>query len=345
MSPAPISSIYSPPLALRPWRLEDMLPESELRFYSFGRRALAEALRLTVRAGSKVLLPEFICRDVLSSLAAVGAEPEFYAVGPDLAPALGPEAWPQASAVIAVDYFGFPQDLTPFRSYSARTGAAIIEDNAHGLFSRDNDGRLLGTRADIGLFSLRKTLALPNGALLAFRKGEQRWRVPDQQPFGESKSLRAGMKDALRSMLGASALFETLSVLRALRRIIRGSRFPPSERDCETRLPEPDAPCDELSHPLAVADEAQEKARRRALYRHFEECLKPLGLTPVFPALPENVVPYAFPFRMKPGEEAPCLRRLARESVEPLPWTDLPARIAPRASAHYLGLRLAHFLW
>lgn len=342
-------SIYAPPRAERPWRLEDFFPGSELRFFSFGRRALAEGLRAAgLGEGSKVLLPEFICLDLLSSLAALRAAPEFYPVRADLSPASAPADWPKAAAVLAVDYFGFPQDLSPFKEYSARTGAVVVEDNAHGLFSRDKDGKLLGTRADLGLFSARKTLALPNGAFLVFKKGDPRWRIPPQRPFRESWSLRRRMKGGLRSMaglLGGPAFFAVLSTLRTLRRAFKGSRTPAPDPGSEERLPLPEGACAALAAPLRVADGAQELLRRRLLYLHFEGRLRRGGFLPVFPSLPEGVVPYAFPFRAPPGDEARCLRLLAGEFVEPLPWPDLPVRFSSTAPEHYRDVRAVHFLW
>ena len=71
-------------------------------------------------------------------------------------------------ALLAVNYFGFAQDLAPFREYCLRTGATLIEDNAHGFLSKDTSGVLLGTRADLGITSIRKTFRLVNGAALYF---------------------------------------------------------------------------------------------------------------------------------------------------------------------------------
>src|SRR5581483_6103533 len=129
--------------------------------------APVEALRAArIKGGDAVLLPEFICRDVLASLHAVGADAVWYPVSSDLLPASSPATWPQARALLAVNYFGFPQDFEPFRAYAARTGAVLIEDNAHGFLSRDQTGRWLGTRGCAGLFSIRKSLPVPDGAAL-----------------------------------------------------------------------------------------------------------------------------------------------------------------------------------
>ena len=132
-------------------------PKHDIRYFAYARHALVEALRLSgCGSGDRVLVPEFICRDVLGSIHSLGAEPVFYEVTPTLAPRDLDQAQP-AKAVLAVNYFGFPQDLEPFGLYSQRTGAVVIEDNAHGFLSKTEDGQLLGTRTDLGIVSIRKT--------------------------------------------------------------------------------------------------------------------------------------------------------------------------------------------
>lgn len=341
-----LASVYSPQKTKEPWRLEDKLPGYDLRYFSYGRRALAQGLLAAgLKPGDKVLLPEFICRDLLSSLAAVGASPVFYPVAPDLSPAVEPSRWPEARAVVAVDYFGFPQELSPFREYCRRTGAVLIEDNAHGLFSRDEAGLPLGARADLGVFSLRKTLALPDGAALALKTGARDWQTPPQQPFRSGATLRQrarGMLRLLAGSFGAPPAFTLLRSFRTVRGLWRGSG-PSGGPDAETRLPEPGLPFAALSAPLRVADPDLETRRRRTLYRRMEAFLAP-RFPPVFKTLPGGVVPYAFVFRSG-GRDAEAARILARQSLAHLPWPDLPSALEASAPAHYRDIRLVHFLW
>jgi dTDP-4-amino-4,6-dideoxygalactose transaminase len=86
-------------------------------YYAYARHALVTALKLVrVQAGSSVLVPDFICRDVLSSLHAVGADPIFYPIGDDLQMAMT-QSLPSAQTVIVVNYFGFPADLRSVRNF------------------------------------------------------------------------------------------------------------------------------------------------------------------------------------------------------------------------------------
>ncbi|MEQ1920225.1 MAG: DegT/DnrJ/EryC1/StrS family aminotransferase, partial [Elusimicrobiota bacterium] len=279
------STVYFPPRAKAPWRLEDLYAPAALRLYGHGRNALVEALRLAGVAGGRVLLPAFVCRDLLSAVAAAGAEPAFYGVRPDLSPDEDPSRWPDARAVLAVDYFGWPQDLSPFEAYARRTKAVLIEDAAHALFSRDAGGRLLGTRAPLGLLSLRKSLPLPNGGALVASAPDLAARLPAQIPFEPIPGRRPALKAAARPLLALAGAFGAhmgLTALRSLRGDASGHVAP--DPDSERSLPTPAAPCVELGRPLVCADPAIEASRRRALWSLCDGLARRAGLAPVFPS-------------------------------------------------------------
>ena len=237
------ATVYRPPRAKTPWRLEELFSPSVIRFHACGRRALADALRLAGAAGQRVLLPSFICRDLLAAVAAAGAEPAFYEVRPDLSADEDQTLWPEARAVLAVDYFGFASNLSPFQAYARRCGAVVIEDAAHALFSRDAGGRLLGTRAPLGILSLRKSLPLPNGGALLANDPALAARLPPPLPYAPSKGRRFVLKAAARPLLalaGAAGAHAGLSALRALRGDSSGYVAP--DPASELVLPEPAEP-------------------------------------------------------------------------------------------------------
>src|SRR5690606_23503730 len=103
---------------------------SQVELFSLARFALLKALRgLNWQPGEKVLVPEYICRDLLAPLNIMKADIIFYEVSENMEPVQAPRDWPVARAVIAVNYFGLPQNLAPFFEYKKRTGAILIEDN------------------------------------------------------------------------------------------------------------------------------------------------------------------------------------------------------------------------
>lgn len=337
------STVYAPPRAATPWRLEELFAPAALRLYGHGRNALASALTLAGCAGGKVLLPSFICRDLIASVVAAGAEPVFYGVGPNLAPDEDSDLWPEAKAVVAVDYFGFPQDLATFETYALRCGAVVVEDAAHSLFSRDSAGRLLGSRAPLGILSLRKSLPLPNGGALVAADSTLAARLPAQLAFVPATGRKAKMKAVARPLLtlvGAVGAHAGLTALRALRGDASGHVAPDPES--ERVLPEPAGPCVELDRPLVCADPGIEASRRRALWTLCDGIARRAGFVPVFASLPEGTVPYAYAFR---GGLDAARSLYAAEGLTVLPWPDLPLALADSAPAHHRDVGLVHFLW
>ncbi len=321
-----------------------------VRYFSLGRHALTEALRVAgIASGDSVLLPEFLCRDVLASLVAVGATPCWYPVGEDLKPGSASDDWPAARAVLAVDYFGFPQSLNPFREYAARTGALIIEDNAHGFLSRDGNGEWLGTRGDLGVFSLRKTLPLADGAALIAVPPELVARLASELPAaGAGYAPSVARKARLRRMaaVGPAVAAVATGMVRTLRMLRTGHAIPVPDAAAETVIPHPPAPHDGLAAALAVVDSQREIDRRRELYRMAERAAQKIGITPLFPDLPPLVAPYGFPFRADSGPALQGLKRWAsRHGLDLIRWPDLPDAIAASAPAHYRKVHLVNFLW
>lgn len=316
-----------------------------VRYFSLARHALASLLRLLgIGAGARVLLPEYICRDVLASIHAVGAIAEYYPVDSGLAPAVGPERWARADAVIMVNYFGFPQDPVPFERYREACGAMLIEDNAHGFLSRDEHGRWLGLRGDAGVFSLRKTLLLPNGA--AFCLNRQMCRVTPLAPLEElAVPVPLGMR--LRGALGGlphgrQMVQRAAHLQRQVRKLRTGHAIPPPAADAEVAIPGDAHPFRGLQAVLAVLDVDEEIARRRALYAALCDRTAAVGARLVFAHLPASTAPYGLPVYT---DDADSLERLAQEfGLDSFRWPDLPEALAATAPPHYRNLHLVNFL-
>jgi hypothetical protein len=319
------------------------------RFFSLGRHALAEGLRATgIKAGDRILLPEFICRDVLASLHGVGADAVWYPVGEDLRPATPSETWPEASAVVAVNYFGFPQPFEPFYVYAARTGAVLIEDNAHGFLSRDEAGRWLGTRGDAGIFSLRKTLPLADGAALVVRNRRMAQSLAEPiVPTGRGYAPRSVWKARLRRMpvAGVMAANAVTGAARLVRRLRSGHAIAPPDETVERSIPHPPAAHSGLMANLAALDVQREIERRRSLYREAEAAALSFGIGPLCAALPALVSPYGFPFRTDCDATLDRMRHWAKgRSAELIHWPNLPVAIEKDLPAWHHTLWLVNFL-
>ena len=345
-----IRGVYRPPARVTHWRLEQLVGHDRVRYFSLGRHALAAALRAGgIAAGDTVLLPEFICREVLAALHAVGATPAYYPVNASLALDCDVARLPAAQAVLAVDYFGFPQDLAPFTQYCARSGAVLIEDNAHGLFSRDAEGRALGARGDIGIFSLRKTLAAPDGAALAVNHEKFAPALAPQLAFDSTPApLSFRIKRGIRGLTPVTGVWPArfaTACTRFARWVRGGHRIAPSSAAAEVSIPGRAAPSQALLDVMTHTDVAAESARRRALYQRIGEVLAPARYPPLFNTLPEHVVPYGYPFIADSVAAATASRVLVRLGLECFRWPELPDAIVPTAPLHYKSIWMVSFLW
>ncbi|MDI6759289.1 MAG: GNAT family N-acetyltransferase [Candidatus Brocadiaceae bacterium] len=137
-------------------------------FFKDGRTALLKGLRLCGFATEEVILiPAYVCGSVVSTIEQAGLRVRFYEVKENLEPDFKDleSKSTGASALLIIHYFGFSQPLDKVLRFCSEKGLLLIEDCAHALFSRVG-GRPLGTFGAFGIFSLRKTLPLPDGGML-----------------------------------------------------------------------------------------------------------------------------------------------------------------------------------
>jgi len=327
-------------------------------YYAYARHALVTALRLArVQHGSKVLIPEFICRDVLASLRAVGAEPLFYEIDDTLQPrvdgslqsTLGADSQ-QVVAVMVVNYFGFPADLDRVRRLLRPTTLPIIEDNAHGWLSADEHGTPLGSRTQVGITSVRKTIRIPDGAYLEWRNDGNLDTHALHEPLEpRNHSLptsfhvrRAVSRIDVRSPIALMPLAR--GAVRLLRRL--GGKPPVDLHTAD----EWDLPTNRSPHQYSLklmggVDQGAEVARRRAHYQRCEALAAAYDIACPFASLPPNVSPQGFPFFWHPGKvEAFCAAVQRARLGEVIAWPSLPSRTSLAEDSRLRSLHLVNFL-
>jgi hypothetical protein len=325
--------------------LRDYAPNA-VATYAYARHALVDALsRSGVMTGSTVALPSFICRDVLASVHALGAEATYYDVDESLRP-VNLDSFPPSKAILAVNYFGFPQDLAAFTTYCSRTGAMMIEDNAHGLFSRDATGSLLGTRGDFGILSMRKTFHVSTGAALIAPPGTD---LPLSSPCTQGADARL---DRVRFVLSqwerkTSIPFMPVmrSTIRTARRIAGRPAVVLSTTSEERRLPSHHAIGCTSQDVLNNQDPSLESTRRRRLF----DTMMPLvgnttGVSLLHDRLDDGVVPYGIPFRADAGAVRAVEELARRYHVSAMQWPALPEAVAASAPQHYRNVWLVNFI-
>jgi dTDP-4-amino-4,6-dideoxygalactose transaminase len=118
------------------------------------------ALLLDLEPGDEVVVPSFTFVSAANAFALRGARPVFADVRPDTLNLdehlLERVAGPRTKAVVPVHYAGVGCEMEAINVWAQSTGAAVVEDNAHGLFARRGE-RLLGTFGQLATLSFHET--------------------------------------------------------------------------------------------------------------------------------------------------------------------------------------------
>jgi hypothetical protein len=254
----------------------------------------------------------------------------------------------QCKAVLAVNYFGFAQDLAPFREYCLRTGATLIEDNAHGFLSKDTSGVLLGTRADLGITSIRKTFRLVNGAALYFSGTRYSGLVSEQLEFQSGTAPKGFLLRKVSAQIQRSTKIPTLSLfqftIRMVRLLATGSRLPQSTQESEIELPTPVAPHRNAKELIASLQPKVEVERRQKLFAEVHKRVKNLEIEGVFSNMHPAVSPYGFAFIGDSDSVDSVRNKMRGLSVEIIHWPDLPDAVNVPEDHFYRNVWVVNFL-
>ena len=118
------------------------------------------ALLLDIRPGDEVVVPSFTFVSTVNAFVLRGARPVFADIRPDTLN-LDERALPsllteRTRAVVPVHYAGVGCEMDAIGRAADSVGAAVVEDNAHGLFGRYR-GRPLGTLGQLSTLSFHET--------------------------------------------------------------------------------------------------------------------------------------------------------------------------------------------
>jgi hypothetical protein len=339
-----INQIYCPKISSNNFSLEEWVNNKSILYYSFARHALIDALHiLGVGSNDQVALPEFICREVADAIKSTGASLLYYPVDDNLCISNSIELLMSAKVIIVVNYFGFPQDLSIFTDVTKITGANIIEDNAHGFLSKDENGVPLGTRASIGIVSIRKSIRSVNGAALILNAGladkkhiYQSCSIDKNIPFGFFCKIALSH---LAPVIGSKYFILLLKLVRYLK--IRFKNNISSHEDTSFLNKFPHAKFKDALINVVPEDEI---SRRLKLYKIIEHEVASMGGKPVFKTLKSGVVPYSFPFRIV-GDSSLLIKHLNSVGLDCHLWPELPDDVSKLKRDHYSNLWMVPLLW
>jgi dTDP-4-amino-4,6-dideoxygalactose transaminase len=118
------------------------------------------ALLLDIGPGDEIIVPSFTFVSTANAFVMRGAIPRFADVRPDTLnideSQLEPLLSSRTRAILAVHYAGVACEMDRILEIAAQHGAAVVEDNAHGLFGRYK-GRQTGTFGTLSTLSFHET--------------------------------------------------------------------------------------------------------------------------------------------------------------------------------------------
>lgn len=150
------------------------VPEGRKELYAYARTGLYAFLETLDSADETVLLPAYVPESAVWPFRKAGFDVRYYPVSESLSyPAEEVAARireVRPDVVLFVHYLGFADpNFRELLDVAREAGATVIEDCSRGAFSRDAEGRPLGSAGDAAIFSLHKTLPAPHGGLLVTR--------------------------------------------------------------------------------------------------------------------------------------------------------------------------------
>lgn len=216
------------PMRTIDWRhlLQDVFKEPDLPdwpqlsgtcvipFYQ-GRVALWFLCQLwQLKPDDEVLMPAYNCGSEVDPFHAYGAKVMFYRVDEKAQidyEDIKKRCTPKTRVVYITYYFGWPQQVGPLYRWCKERDINVVEDCALSLFSRGSEG-YLGTLADASIFSFRKLLPVPDGAVLILKEPVNVDRLSLEQPLVRQtfKNLLPFAKSTALAMLDKCRLYKPL---------------------------------------------------------------------------------------------------------------------------------------
>ena len=303
-------------------------------FYYLARNAVFHGARLLGLAGREVLVPAYHHGVEVGALFAAGAIPRFVRVDgrmrldlEDAERRIGP----RTRALYVIHYAGFAQPMDDVLALARRRGLAVVEDCALSLLASEA-GRPLGSRGDLGIFCLYKTLPVPNGGALVVNDPAVA-AAPDAPVPAPVVSTLSHAAGALLANLALRGGEPGEAVRSGVRRAYAAGRAASGLHPVSTGTPEFDPALVDLGmSPLSAfvarrLDPAAIVAARRRNYFLLLGRLRD-RIPPVFGELPPGACPLFYPLVVE--DKAAVAARLAARRVETVDFWRDPHPLCPR---------------
>jgi dTDP-4-amino-4,6-dideoxygalactose transaminase len=300
--------------------------------------AMAEGIRFILdkrgKKEGKVWLPDYFCNEPLGPLRKREINLHFYPIKVDLSPdwdrmkndaaRYGPP-----DVFILVHYFGFINSIEKARTFCDEYGAELLEDCAHLLLPINGVGQ------NVSIFSPKKLLAVPEGGLLMLPEGMKR-RENNKECAGDRKVvwewLARRLTQRMMLLLRISWHRFRKGAVRTEEEIVQNGRVGYGSKYANL-----------FSLKLLVVLEKELDVvveKRRKNYARLSQAINGMkGARPLFPSIPDQVCPYAFPSILSDKREAVALQ-LQHKSIPASSWPDLPPEVLKARAEHETAIRL-----
>jgi len=296
-------------------RITGDLPRAGERFRltHSGRGAIYQVLRaLPGGVGNTVLVPSFHCPTVVDPVVHSGYRPVYYRIRRDLSidiADLSRKLGSDVAAVVVINFFGFPADLEALLAVRARHRFLLIEDCAHSFLATD-PLRLAGGRGDVDIYSFRKLVAMGTGG--GARSNLEGLRLPPSRSLVSWKHVLMLSKRLAEQAIENSSwslVGRAYGFLERTRVSLKRRPAPPTPGARAKIIYTFEAQLDAAAMPsvsrwiLARSDLSRIVRLRQRNYRRLATRIKPTAMSrPLFPVLPPQTCPWAFPLLI-PGRE------------------------------------------
>lgn len=312
-----------------------------------GRTAIRLACELLGLApDNEILAPSYNCGSEIDALLSSGVLVKLYRIDRSAKidiNDLESKITSKTKALYVTHYFGFPQSVEIIKSICEKYDLYLIEDCALTLFSR-HDEKMIGTTGDIAIFSLPKTLPVPDGGILLINN-----EVLREKSFSLLKPRWPDIFIATLPLLKA-ALIRWLSInppfnpLYTIYEYTRKLSYKDNEQIVQKR---PDIPqsyyydnkytnknISSLTQRLIKTFEPTEiREKRRRNFKALSAEFAPYSdVTPLYNELPDHVCPLYFPLLVEKRDA--MAKKLNQKQIDArawwrgfhsmLPWSQFP---------------------
>uniref|UniRef100_UPI004048A32E DegT/DnrJ/EryC1/StrS family aminotransferase n=1 Tax=Polynucleobacter sp. TaxID=2029855 RepID=UPI004048A32E len=293
-------------------------------YFSHARTAFKYGLiKLGIKAGDKVLIPNYICDALLQPIRQLALVPIYFPVNDLLEPQWNVmESLVKTNlcrAIIMVHYFGQPQNIESYVIFCRAHNLLLLEDNAHG-FGGTINGKLLGTYGDLGISSPRKILNTLSGGIL-YINGEvhEPTLLPTYRINYLEKFLRNNIKQWPKLKFFVQRSTKRLPNFHDPNLFIE-----PSVYDQIADIKSADAISDAImccSYRM-IADE------RRKKWVAWSDICTHMGLKPVYSKVHPESSPWAFPaYVLSEAQRIRLIEIAIKRGLIIFPWPALPKEL------------------